>query len=277
MRNSRGKHSFIQFYPDAWDSGTAHMSRLVRSVYFEICKFQWDKVRSVSQARLELMFQDVANWPSIIEVLLEDGQLKRDEQGGIYSPRAMAEGEKAFAAWEAKSRGGSTKSSGDGKSVATKQEHSSKTGASKRKSDATKVPQKEKEKEKETEEKDSSLRDSSADADQAVAIPDELPPTLGPADVVEEWNIMAHASGLSQVVKVTEERSKRLKARIKEHGADKIIEGIRAIPTSPFLMGRNETGWKMNFDSLLVPKNCNKLVEGTYHNQGRGRGSAWLD
>lgn len=271
MRNSRGKHSFIQFYPDAWAAGTAHMSRLVRSVYFDICLHNWDKVRPVSPARLRLMLGDVTGAEEVIETLIEDGNLERDDHGAVYSPRAIAEGNKAFEAWEAKSRGGKVRGN---KTAATKLEQSSKSAG---KAECKTLEQKEKEKEIETEEKDSSLRDSSAGADQAIAKVDELPPTLGPTDVVEEWNIMAAAVGLSQVAKMTDDRMKKLRPRIKEHGADKLIRGIKMIPQSPYLMGRNDRGWKMNFDSLLVPRNCNKLLEGAYHNQGRGRGSAWLD
>lgn len=85
---------------------------------------------------------------------------------------------------------------------------------------------------------------------------------------------MAKRNGLAQVKVMTAERQKRLNARIVEHGAAAIIEGINSIPEYPFLMGEGERGWKANFDWLLQPQSCAKLLEGGYE-KGDGGGSAW--
>ena len=84
---------------------------------------------------------------------------------------------------------------------------------------------------------------------------------------------MAATCGLRQVVKITDERRGRLKARVEEHGVEKIIEAIKTIPNFPFLLGNGPRGWKANFDWLLQPKSCVKLIEGGYE-EGEG-GSAW--
>lgn len=86
---------------------------------------------------------------------------------------------------------------------------------------------------------------------------------------------MARTNGLKQIVKMTDERRKRLNARIAEHGVDAVIAAIRTIPESPFLMGGGDRGWKANFDWLLSPKYCVKLIEGGYHGDGTGRQSGW--
>lgn len=87
---------------------------------------------------------------------------------------------------------------------------------------------------------------------------------------------MARGSGLAQVIKITDERMKRLKARIEDHGGQAIIDGIRQIPENDFLLGKGKEGWKANFDWLLQPKSCAKLLEGGYE-QGRGKPSGWVD
>jgi hypothetical protein len=53
-----------------------------------------------------LMTSDIDNASVIVEALIEAGYLKADDNGGVFSPRAIREGERAFAAWEAKSQGG---------------------------------------------------------------------------------------------------------------------------------------------------------------------------
>lgn len=87
---------------------------------------------------------------------------------------------------------------------------------------------------------------------------------------------MARAAGLSQVVKMVGERPAHLKARIKDHGLETLIDAIRTIPDHPFLMGKNDRNWIANFDWLMRPAACAKLIEGGYA-QGEGIGSAWRD
>jgi hypothetical protein len=262
-RNSRVKHSFIQFYPDAWSAGTARMPRLVRSVYFEICLFNWDKVRAVPVPTQRLMLADLDNGAAIIDALVEEETLVRNDDGSVFSPRAMAEAEKSLAAWEAKSRGGRAR---NGKSDAANLQDSSN-------SDDKTVPQieKEKEKERETEidKEESPNGDSSATGAEVAVVTPDL------STVVDQWNDMARRCGLSQVAKMTDERKKRLKARIADHGLEAILAGILSIPQSPFLRGENDNGWKATFDWMLAPNYCVKLIEGGYHNRGRGGRSGW--
>lgn len=265
MRNSRGKHSFIQFYPDQWNAGTAHMSRVVESVYFQVCKYNWDKTAPVPPSRLRLLLADLEGQGEIIvSALVEDGALVRNEDGSVHSPRAIAEAEKSYEAWEAKSRGGKH---ARGNTPASKlQDTSNKDGKT--------VPQKEKEKEIEIENSRSPNGDSSSGADDTPAM---VPvPAVKSKDIADAWNDMARTCGLSQVAKLTDARRKHLRNRVAEHGADKIIAAIQRIPQSRFLTGRTGDGWKANFDWLLQPSSCAKLIEGTYHNDGKGKGSAWL-
>lgn len=257
-KSSREKHSFIQFYFDDWKAGTAHMTRLVRSIYFDICLYNWDKRKPVPPTTLLIMLGDIDNAGQIIDALVAEGTLHADDGGAIFSPRAIREGERAFDAWAAKSRGGrnSVKSGDKIESVTTELEESS-------------------------EECSNSADDIEPDSDSE---PDSeergkespLPPLpVGPAEVAQAWNDMAATCGLSHIKVMTDERQKRLGARIAEHGAQAIIDGIQQIPHIGFMLGDNDRGWKANFDFLLVPKNCTKLLEGGYA-AGNGRRSGWV-
>lgn len=255
---TRTRHSYVPFYMDDWAAATAHMPRPVWSVLFQICQYNWDKAEPVPQARLKIMVADLdGQGEQIINLLIESGSLEVDERG-IYSARALREAERALDLWQRKSRGGRKTQSGedgdksgrDSGTLPRELEESSRTPAAE--------PEPEPEPDKEEEK----------------GRPD-LPPKLGLADVANAWNDMASKNGLAQIKHMTQERSKRMGARIEEHGAEAIIAAILTIPEVPFLMGGGERGWKANFDWLCVPNNCAKLLEGGYA-QGSGKRSGWV-
>ena len=82
--------------------------------------------------------------------------------------------------------------------------------------------------------------------------------------VVEAWN----ALGLNEVRKITGERERLLKARIKEYGEDGVLEAIGKIKGSKFLMGGGDKGWTITFDWFLGPRNFAKVLEGNYTDKG---------
>lgn len=82
--------------------------------------------------------------------------------------------------------------------------------------------------------------------------------------VVEAWN----ALGLNEVRKITGERERLLKARIKEYGEDGVLEAIGKIKGSKFLMGGGDKGWTITFDWFLGPRNFAKVLEGNYSDKG---------
>lgn len=252
-RSSRDKHSFIQFYFDHWNAGTAGMSRTMWSVYFQVCAYSWDKLTPVPKGRLSLMVADLPDGKEIVDALVEAGALIRDSNGAVHSPRALVEGQKSYAAWEAKSRGGKAGRSG-AKSGDRQESSNNDEGQS---------------------EDCSTDRDRDRDRDREES--EDSPPSRPPVDftaVPEAWNDMAQKCGLPLIAKMTDERIKRLKARIEEHGVEELIRGIKLIPTYPFLTGTNDRGWKANFDWLLSPRYCVKLLEGGYA-EGKGRPSGW--
>lgn len=92
---------------------------------------------------------------------------------------------------------------------------------------------------------------------------EDNPPDL--SEAVSTWNEMAEVTKLPKIQRLTEPRTKALKARLAEAGG---IEGwrlaISKVRDSPFLRGENDRGWKADFDFVLHPKKFTKLMEGSY-------------
>jgi hypothetical protein len=239
---ANGRHSYIAFYPSDWTGGTAHMGWTMKAVYHAICCYTWDKVEPMPAARLRVMLMTLPDGHEIVDALVDEGALVRDSTGAVHSPRALEEAEKALDLWERKSAGGRARR-GTGKRDGREQEDSST--------------------EPEPEPEPDSLPDGK-----------EGSPSETRQSVVDAWNEMAGQNDLAQVRQMTDARTKSLKARIKEHGAETLVEHIARIPQYPFLLGKSETGWKANFDWLLQPSSCTKLIEGAYA-RGKGKGSAW--
>jgi uncharacterized protein YdaU (DUF1376 family) len=246
-KSGRDKHSFIQFYFDDWKSGTAHMSRLVRSVYFDVCLFNWDKRRPVPPSTLVMMLADVEEAGRIIDALVDEGVLVADSNGSIHSPRAMREADRAYAAWEKKSRGGKiSRGSLDSDAEPALLEDSSQDSSD---TPAETAPQNQTQNQNHIEEED--RRDSDS---------------LDCQSVVVAWNDMARSNGLKQVVKMSAARIGRLAALVEEHGGfAPLIAGINLIPRSPFLLGKaGERGFEASFDWFLKEDSLIKIAEGLY-------------
>ena len=102
-----------------------------------------------------------------------------------------------------------------------------------------------------------------------------LTPQRGEAEeIVDHWNEMAKRAGLSEIRALTRDRQRSLKARLREHGKELLLEAIAAVEKSPHCCGENDRAWRATFDFVLQPKSFAKLLEGAY---GVGRtGSAQL-
>ena len=237
-KSKRGRHSYVRFFMDDWAGGTQRMSRIIRAVYFDVCLYNWDKAVPMPEAEVMLTFSDLGSQgDDIIAALIAAGKLQRDARG-VFSPRAIAEAEYAIGQWAARSRGGQGRA---GKSDEGEQQDSSN-------SDGEEKPEEE-----------------------------QAPPvkrTFNSQSVVDAWNAFAKQAGLAQIKSLTTERRKRLNARLEEHGEEAIIEAIPTIADSKFLMGGGDRGWKANFDWLIRPEACAKLIEGAYV-EGAGKESAW--
>jgi hypothetical protein len=97
---SRGRHSYIKFYPTDWMAGTARLTRLQRSVYFEICLYNWDKGTPMPRAEQQLAFADLPEAKAIIETLLQLDKIHRTKGGSLASDRAVIEARSSRDRWE---------------------------------------------------------------------------------------------------------------------------------------------------------------------------------
>ncbi len=82
---------------------------------------------------------------------------------------------------------------------------------------------------------------------------------------VEAYNDVARRKGLAICKKVTPDRRRKLKLRLKECGG--ICEWNKALELmvlSKWLMGENRRGWRVSIDFLLRPGRVARIVECTY-------------
>lgn len=83
--------------------------------------------------------------------------------------------------------------------------------------------------------------------------------------VVDEWNKLQQF-GIQPIARMTARRTQMLKARIREYGMDKVIEALRNVQNSDFLMGK-KTDFMINFEWFVKPNNFLKILENKYHNR----------
>lgn len=83
--------------------------------------------------------------------------------------------------------------------------------------------------------------------------------------VIGEWNMLPIESKV-QRMSVDSTRAKSLRARIREYGVDKVIEAVRMVYNSDFLLGR-KTDFQITFDWFVKPNNFAKVVSGNYNNR----------
>ena len=58
-----------------------------------------------------------------------------------------------------------------------------------------------------------------------------------------------------------------VKARVREHGMERVYEMITKASVSDFLNGKNGRAWIANFEWLFRPTNFQKVLEGNYDNR----------
>jgi uncharacterized protein YdaU (DUF1376 family) len=96
--------------------------------------------------------------------------------------------------------------------------------------------------------------DSSAEAD----------PPLTQDEILEAWQVRMVPQGFPPVRKMTSQRTRQLKARLKDSTFEEWQQAMSALERSAFCRGENDRGWRADFDFLLQPKSFTKLLEGAY-------------
>lgn len=86
------------------------------------------------------------------------------------------------------------------------------------------------------------------------------------------WNRVAQDCDLPQAASIRGQRLAKLRARVKDHGAQAVLDAINMVPHSAFLRGSNDRGWRADFDFLVQDKSFSRLLEGFYSRmKTRGR------
>ena len=90
------------------------------------------------------------------------------------------------------------------------------------------------------------------------------------------WN--QNRGPLPEIKGCSKSRDSLAKRRWKENPRELYwIEIIKRIVASDFCMGKNERGWKANFDFLMRPDTQYKVLEGQYDNKNKSAASLVLD
>ena len=86
--------------------------------------------------------------------------------------------------------------------------------------------------------------------------------------ITDKFNGVATEYDLNKIIKLSDKRKAKLKARLDELGEDKIIQAIDKIKESSFLRGENDRHWKVDFDWLIAnDTNILKVLEDKYKDE----------
>jgi predicted phage replisome organizer len=72
---------------------------------------------------------------------------------------------------------------------------------------------------------------------------------------------------LSTVLKVTDKRKKAIANFLKQLNFEDFESACIKANNNPFLTGKNDRGWKADFDFIIKPDNAAKIIEGRYESQ----------
>lgn len=90
------------------------------------------------------------------------------------------------------------------------------------------------------------------------------------AQAFENYNLVAGDLGLPRAEKLTPERRRKLRARLKDHGIDGWNGALVALEDQPFLLGKGPRGWRASLDFLLQPTSFTKVLERAYAQEAEG-------
>ncbi len=82
--------------------------------------------------------------------------------------------------------------------------------------------------------------------------------------IIEIYNF--NCSNLSKVQKVTDKRKKMIKTFLKEFTEEQFEKICKIANNSDFLTGKNDRGWKADFDFLMRIDKATSILEGKYSN-----------
>ncbi len=90
---------------------------------------------------------------------------------------------------------------------------------------------------------------------------------------VEGYNAVAKKLALPLAAKLTDERKRKLRQRLREHGLEAWRLCLVKLAGNRWMHGENDRGWRADFDFLLQSKSFIRLLEGGYdHDDARANG-----
>lgn len=243
---------YVPFYTSDWLAGTGGMTAGVKGVYITLLCLIYETEAPLPQSHAMLARRCGASnsaFKKALEELIEDGKIEVREDG-IWSEKCE-------------------------KHISTRQKLSS------RNAKAAKVRW-EKTQEKQGE--------GDADGMQKPCLPEpepepepkaikdtnvslfDAPPIDQSSEAVKLWNEAAKANGWPVVQRMNPNRSKQIKARLRDVGGiDGWRDALAKAAGSDFLCGRTANPWMgFGFDWIVKPANFTKLMEGNYGNRACG-------
>jgi uncharacterized protein YdaU (DUF1376 family) len=87
------------------------------------------------------------------------------------------------------------------------------------------------------------------------------------SEALKAYAALAERTGLPKVEKLTDQRRKKLRSILAEHGIETWRRALAMVEASNHCLGRNDRGWTASLDFLLQPSSFVKVIEGNYANR----------
>lgn len=81
-------------------------------------------------------------------------------------------------------------------------------------------------------------------------------------EIISKYN--AICTNLSKVIKSTDKREKAIKAFLKQMTVEEFENACKIANETKFLIGKNDRGWRADFDFIIKPDNAIRIIEGKY-------------
>lgn len=81
---------------------------------------------------------------------------------------------------------------------------------------------------------------------------------------IDQWNKFAVERKLPEIKSITGQRETHLKARISSEDFFSFDELLKVIDEQPWLLGKNDRGWRITFDWIVNAANYTKIMEKNY-------------
>ena len=104
------------------------------------------------------------------------------------------------------------------------------------------------------------------------------PLTSDPEVALIAWNQLAERIDLPKVQRFTSARKRSLVARLRDYGGvPGWMTALSKLEASSFCRGKNDRGWRADFDFLVQESSFAKLMEGKYDDRPNGAGQSAAD